>query len=177
MISHTDSSRTSAATDAAGILIRRATQSDRHRLTELMHSSSAYRGKYAAILADYEISDEQIETDLMYVAEYQCLLLGFFSLTGLRNTPELDLMFVSDEAQGKGIGRLLFDHLRTVAREHGVTRIHIVAHPPAEQFYLRMGAARVGTKEAGGSVSWTRPVLSLEIRHADAVPSNISEDA
>ncbi|MGZ5199928.1 MAG: GNAT family N-acetyltransferase [Telluria sp.] len=164
MISDTDSS--SAATDAAGILIRRATQSDRGRLTELMHSSSAYRGKYAAILAGYEISDEQIENDLMYVAEHQCLL-GFFSLTGLPNTPELDLMFVSDQAQGKGIGRLLFDHLRTVARENGVARVHIVAHPPAEQFYLRMGAVRVGTKAAGGRVSWTRPVLSLEISNTD----------
>jgi GNAT superfamily N-acetyltransferase len=90
--------------------------------------------------------------------------MGFFSLANLPSNPELDLMFVSDHAQGKGIGRLLFDHLRTVARDHGVTRIHIVAHPPAEQFYLRMGASRIGTKEAGGKVSWARPVLSLDIR-------------
>jgi GNAT superfamily N-acetyltransferase len=154
----------SIATHPAGMLIRRANQCDRHRLTELMHSSSAYRGKYAAILAGYEISNEQIENDLMYVAEYRQQLMGFFSLANLPSNPELDLMFVSDHAQGKGIGRLLFDHLRTVARDHGVTRIHIVAHPPAEQFYLRMGASRIGTKEAGGKVSWARPVLSLDIR-------------
>jgi GNAT superfamily N-acetyltransferase len=153
----------SIATHTADILIRRANQGDRHGLTELMHSSSAYRGQYAAILAGYEISNEQIENDLMYVAEHHRKLMGFFSLTNLRNNPELDLMFVSDQAQGKGVGRLLFDHLRTVARENGVTRIHIVAHPPAEQFYLRMGASRSGTKEAGGRVSWSRPVLSLDI--------------
>jgi GNAT superfamily N-acetyltransferase len=128
-----------------------------------MHSSSAYRGNYAVILAGYDISEEQVENDLVYVAEYRCQLMGFFSLTNLRNNPELDLMFVSDQAQGRGVGRLLFDHLRTVAREHGLTRIHIVAHPPAEQFYLRMGASRSGTKEASGRVSWDRPVLSLEI--------------
>jgi GNAT superfamily N-acetyltransferase len=164
MNSSIDSSCMSVATDTSGILIRRANQGDRHRLTDLMHSSSAYRGKYAAILAGYEISNEQIENDLMYVAEHQCQPMGFFSLTDLRNNPELDLMFVSDQAQGKGVGRLLFDHLRTVARENGVTSIHIVAHPPAEQFYLRMGATRIGTKEAGGRVSWARPVLSLEMK-------------
>jgi GNAT superfamily N-acetyltransferase len=153
----------SIATHTADILIRRANQGDRHRLTELMHSSSAYRGKYAAILAGYEISNEQVENDLMYVAEHRHQLMGFFSLTNLRNNPELDLMFVSDHAQGKGVGRLLFDHMLTVAGENGITRIHIVAHPPAEQFYLRMGASRSGTKEAAGRVSWARPVLSLEI--------------
>ncbi|WLI88866.1 GNAT family N-acetyltransferase [Massilia sp. R2A-15] len=164
MNTSTDYSCMSMATHAAGVLIRRADPGDRHRLTELMHSSSAYRGKYAAILAGYEISREQVENDLMYVAEYRHQLVGFFSLTNPRNNPELDLMFVSDDAQGKGVGRLLFDHLRTVARENCVTRIDIVAHPPAEEFYLRMGAFRSGTKEAGGRVSWERPVLSLEIK-------------
>lgn len=165
MNSSTDSSCMSA-THTSGILIRRANQGDRHRLTNLMHSSSAYRGEYATILVGYEISNEQIESDLMYVAEHQGQLMGFFSLTDLRNNPELDLMFVSDEAQGKGVGRLLFDHLRTVARENGVAGIHIVAHPPAEPFYLHMGASRIGTKEAGGRVSWARPVLSLEINNS-----------
>ncbi|CAM5334144.1 hypothetical protein SMICM304S_02153 [Streptomyces microflavus] len=57
-------------------------------------------------------------------------------------------MFVADEAQGLGIGRLLIGHLREEARRAGLTGVRIVAHPPAEGFYRGVGLEPTGTVRA-----------------------------
>ena len=143
--------------------IRSATREDCAQLTELMHASSAYRGDYAAILHGYAVTPAQVEADLVFVAEQDGRILGFYSLRGVPAAPELDLLFVRDEAQGRCLGARLLDHLRGQARALGIARIAIVAHPPAEAFYLRMGAERVGTRPPTGRVSWSRPLLSLPV--------------
>lgn len=73
-------------------------------------------------------------------------VLGFYAL--LLTEAELDLMFVTDDAQGRGIGRLLVAHLTDRAREAGLTGVRVVAHPPSEGFYLSVGAGRTGTEYA-----------------------------
>ena len=52
---------------------------------------------------------------------------------------------------------------RAWARASGVRAVKSVSHPPAEGFYLRMGARRIGTILPGGRVGWPRPLLSLPI--------------
>lgn len=142
------------------IVLRRAVAADAAALTELMHASSAYRGDYARILEGYAVMPEQIERDLVVVAAGDAIL-GFYSLV-LGDAPELDLMFVADRAQGRGLGRRLFDHMRDEARRRGLAAVTIVAHPPALPFYEQMGARRVGTKlPAGDRVTWERPILTL----------------
>ncbi len=39
----------------------------------------------------------------------------------------------------------------------------VVAHPPAEEFYLRTGAVRTGTVPPSGSVHWERPELRYDV--------------
>jgi hypothetical protein len=41
--------------------------------------------------------------------------------------------------------------------------VKIVSHPPAEAFYLRMGAQRIGSIIPAGRASWPRPLLSLAV--------------
>ena len=79
------------------------------------------------------------------------------------NEPELDLMFVANEAQGKRIGAMLFEHMKRTAHALGVKTIKIVAHPPAEAFYVRMGATKVGVKAPSGRATWARPVFSVAV--------------
>lgn len=44
------------------------------------------------------------------------------------------------------------------AGQAGVTSVRVVARPPAEQFYVRMGAKRVGTvAPSPPKVAWERP--------------------
>jgi GNAT superfamily N-acetyltransferase len=149
--------------------IRRADAADAPVLTQLMHASRAYQGPYAAILRGYAISPQQIARDQVHLAaDADGRVLGFYSLTALADAGrelelELDLMFVADAGQGTGLGARLFDHMRATARAYGARAVKIVSHPPAEGFYLRMGARRTGTILPGGRVAWPRPLLSLAI--------------
>ncbi|UYQ60275.1 GNAT family N-acetyltransferase [Streptomyces peucetius] len=143
--------------------IRRATGADARRLTRLVRGSAAYRGHYAPMVAGYRVGPDYIEAHEVFVAaDDSGRVLGFYSL--VLSPPELDLMFVADEAQGLGIGRLLIEHLTGRAGTAGLDAVRIVAHPPAEGFYLSVGARRTGTVEARPpAVMWDRPELLLSV--------------
>ncbi|CAO0833300.1 N-acetyltransferase OS=Streptomyces microflavus OX=1919 GN=Smic_00220 PE=4 SV=1 [Streptomyces microflavus] len=106
-------------------LVRRATARDARRLTRLVRTSRAYEGPYAPMVAGYRIGPDYIETHRVFAAADRGddRVLGFYSL--ILRPPELDLMFVADEAQGLGIGRLLIGHLREEARRAGLTGVRI----------------------------------------------------
>lgn len=141
--------------------IRRARAEDATALTVTMLTSSSYAGDYARILDGYAVTAEQIARDHVFAAEAETIL-GFYSLT-LVPEPELDLLFVADAAQGRGIGRLLMTHLRATAAALGIATVRIVSHPPALGFYEASGAKRIGTKAPSGKVGWERPILMLAI--------------
>ncbi|MFJ7215803.1 GNAT family N-acetyltransferase [Amycolatopsis sp. NPDC098790] len=121
--------------------IRRATTSQAGALTALMHASSAYQGEYASILEGYEVTPAYIAANPTFVAMAEEELLGFYALA----EAELDLLFVANAAQGSGIGRRLISHMRSEAQARGMRSIRVVAHPPALEFYVHMGAQRTGT--------------------------------
>lgn len=142
--------------------IRRASACDTAAMDALMQASGAYHGRYGAILNGYKLTALQIERDWVYVAEEHEKLIGFYSFIANAPEPELDLLFVSDGAQGRGIGSALVLHLKELAASAGIRAIRIVSHPPALDFYLRMGATIVGCSPAHGRVTWDRPVLALQ---------------
>ncbi|MEW5684115.1 MAG: GNAT family N-acetyltransferase [Pseudomonadota bacterium] len=142
--------------------LRRAGLADIGALTELMLASSAYHGQYAPMLAGYAIKPEQAERDIMVLAEAGGGPLGFYSLI-TQGEPELDLMFVSDAAQGTGLGARLFEHMADQARALGIDAVKIIANPPAEGFYRRMGAERIGTRRPLGRITWDQPILYLRL--------------
>ncbi|MFI1104642.1 GNAT family N-acetyltransferase [Streptomyces melanogenes] len=146
-----------------GVRIRRAVARDAKRLTRLVRSSRAYEGPYAAMVAGYRVGPDYIETHEVYAAVgADDRLLGFYAL--LLAPPELDLMFVADDAQGLGIGRLLIAHMTDRARAAGLDRVRVVSHPPAEGFYRSVGALRTGTARANPpAVMWDRPELEIPI--------------
>ncbi|MET7621822.1 GNAT family N-acetyltransferase [Streptomyces sp. NPDC005408] len=143
--------------------IRRATARDAKRLTRLVRNSRAYEGPYAPLIAGYRVGPDYIETHEVFVALGEDdRLLGFYAL--ILAPAELDLMFVADAAQGLGIGRLLIAHMIGEAREAGITAVRIVSHPPAEGFYLSVGAQRIGTVPANPpAVMWDRPELIIPV--------------
>ncbi|MFB6874428.1 GNAT family N-acetyltransferase [Streptomyces sp. NPDC056323] len=144
--------------------IRRATARDAKRLTRLVRTSRAYEGHYAAMVAGYRVGPDYIETHRVFVAVEAGSerVLGFYAL--VLEPPELDLMFVADDAQGRGIGRLLVGHLRVEAESAGLTGVRVVSHPPAEGFYRSVGARRTGTLAATPpAVMWDRPELLLPV--------------
>jgi GNAT superfamily N-acetyltransferase len=154
-------------TDGSGgrggeVRVRRAVARDAKRLTRLVTSSRAYEGPYAPMVAGYRVGPDYIEAHTVQVAVDGDRVLGFYAL--ILSPPELDLMFVADDVQGQGIGRLLITHLRDEARRAGLDVVRVVAHPPAEGFYRSVGAERTGTVLARPpAVMWDRPELSLTV--------------
>lgn len=153
----------------ASVIVRPACAADADALTALMMASSAYSGQYSALLDGYRVTKEQIARDHFGVAEAEGDLLGFYSLT-FGDAPELDLLFVADRAQGRGIGRVLLRDLITTARSRGIGSVTIVSHPPSVGFYRRAGAVEIGIKPPSGRASWERPILSLPIPPVEQIP-------
>ncbi|MER6678866.1 GNAT family N-acetyltransferase [Streptomyces sp. NPDC000983] len=148
------------------VTIRRAVARDAKRLTRIVRGSGAYAGKYEAAVAGYRVGPDYIEANRVFVVvgtdEEEGRILGFYSL--VLTPPELDLMFVADAAQGRGIGRLLVAHMESEARAAGLARVKVVSHPPAEDFYHRVAAVRTGTVPANPpAVPWDRPEFEFRI--------------
>ncbi|MFE0677046.1 GNAT family N-acetyltransferase [Streptomyces sp. NPDC058867] len=158
------SSRTSPT--GPPVAIRRAVARDAKRLGRLVRGSGAYAGGYSAAVAGYRVGPDYIEAHRVFVAVGDdgqgSRVLGFYSLVLV--PPELDLLFVADEAQGRGIGRMLVAHMRSEARAAGIDRVKVVSHPPAADFYQRVGAVRTGTSPANPpAVPWDRPEYEFRI--------------
>ncbi|WP_030671119.1 GNAT family N-acetyltransferase [Streptomyces sp. NRRL B-1347] len=145
--------------------IRRAVEQDAEPLTALVQGSGAYRGQYAPMISDYRVTADYITQHEVFTAVGPAgQLLGFYAL--VLDPAELDLMFVADAAQGLGVGRLLVEHMKGRAAEAGLTDVRVVSHPPAERFYRRLGAERVGTVDPlPPKVTWERPELRFAIAH------------
>lgn len=141
------------------LTIRRAAARDADRLTSLVQGSGAYRGAYASMVSGYRVTAEYVARHRVFAAvDAADRPLGFYSL--VLEPPELDLMFVADGARGSGVGRLLVEHMLGQAREAGLGEVRVVSHPPAERFYRRLGAERVGTvAPSPPKVTWERPAL------------------
>lgn len=145
---------TSRVTDASRgrvrggtVSIRRATARDAKRLTRLVQRSGAYEGPYAPMIAGYRVGPDYIETHRVFVAVEGdagagARLLGFYSL--VLAPPELDLMFVADDAQGRGIGRRLVEHMRGQARDAGLDGVRVVSHPCGRGLLSQCGRATDG---------------------------------
>jgi GNAT superfamily N-acetyltransferase len=149
------------------VTLRAAVAADGPTLTRLARTSAAYDGEYRAVVAEQTIDATYLAKNPARVAEDDRGIAGFYTLVipgrGQAGEGELDYLFVADDRQGSGIGRALIDDLRGEATALGLRRIHIVSHPPAEGFYLAMGASRVGVLHPRGRVTWARPRLVLEL--------------
>ena len=145
------------------ITIRRAVARDAERLTALVQASGAYRGLYASIISGYRVTADYLARHRVFTAvDAAGRLLGFYAL--VLEPPELDLAFVADDAQGTGIGRLLVEHMLGQAGRAGLASVRVVSHPPAEGFYRRLGAERVGTvAPSPPKVTWERPELRFTV--------------
>ncbi|MEU2389638.1 GNAT family N-acetyltransferase [Streptomyces sp. NPDC007369] len=157
--------------------IRRAVAQDAEALTALVQGSGAYRGQYAAMVTGYRVTADYIERHEVFAAvDTAGRILGFYAL--LLEPAELDLAFVSDEAQGRGVGRLLVEHMIGQARQAGLAHVRVVSHPPAEQFYRRLGAEPVGTvPPSPPKVTWERPELRFATGAAFQPASGPRSDA
>ncbi|MCH9628058.1 MAG: hypothetical protein S4CHLAM2_17080 [Chlamydiales bacterium] len=91
-------------------------------------------------------------------------LIGFYGLKN--NSPKLILegFWVKPEEMGKGIGKMLFEHMITSAQSLSAQKVEWESDPNAYAFYLHMGAKKIGEKTyiLDGSKR-VLPIMQLEI--------------
>ncbi|NED92360.1 GNAT family N-acetyltransferase [Streptomyces sp. SID11233] len=147
--------------------VRPARPSEAAELTELALRSKAYWGYdeefLAACRAELTMEPDDIGPRRTAVAEEDGRVLGFTTLEGPSPTGVLGMMFAEPDAVGRGVGRLLFEHVVTEARRLGFARFTIDADPNAEPFYRAMGAVRIGATPSGSIPGRELPLLEFTL--------------
>jgi maltose O-acetyltransferase len=105
------------------------------------------------------ISEEYIQTNIVYLIEFKDIKAGFYSL--VFNPADqffgevfveqgwwLDHMFIVPQYQKQGIGSFCMEHLKTICSEMGISVIRIFVDPYAAGFYKKMGAVKIRSSES-----------------------------
>lgn len=148
-----------------GLLRLRAGRAgEAEELSELALRSKAHWGYDRAFLAacrdELRVRAEEMTARRVTVAQEGARVLGFATLEGRAPEGELGMLFVDPPAIGRGVGRLLYQHVLEQAGRLGFTRLTIRADPHAEGFYRVRGAQRIaGSGETGLAllVAWPDP--------------------
>jgi GNAT superfamily N-acetyltransferase len=128
--------------------IGRALPEDAEELTILAFASKAHWGYPQHWMESWRytltIEPAYIEQNAVFMARLAGQTVGFYALVKNSSGWELEHLWVSPPAMGRGVGRALVEHARDYARGQGATEFAIQADPHAEPFYRHMGATRVG---------------------------------
>ncbi|HEX5714897.1 MAG TPA: GNAT family N-acetyltransferase [Thermoanaerobaculia bacterium] len=148
--------------------IRRAQESDATELTRIAHEAKRHWGYPERWIElwrdDLTLSPDFIAQNEVYLAEDGGEALGCYGLAASSPHWTLEHFWLRPAAMGKGLGRRLFEHARAVASSAGASVLEIDSDPNAVEFYLRMGAVRVGEvrSEVDGQPR-VRPLLHLRL--------------
>lgn len=142
--------------------IRRATADEASALTGIAHAAKRHWGYPEAWIARWRdaltITPAYVRSHIVFVAvDVGDLPRGFYALAIDGAGATLDHLWIEPEWMGRGLGRALLSHALKTARTEGAARLEIDSDPYAEEFYLRMGARRVG--EVRADVDDVRRVL------------------
>lgn len=150
--------------------LRLATLHDAPALTDLAARSETHWGYDATFMATfrevYRITETYIAEHTVFVAGEEGRVLGFYALVDGDDGVELEYMYLEPAQLGRGLGRLLWEHMTAHCRTHGIERIHLVCGPEPKPFYLKMGAVQTG--EADSLVVPGRRVARMVYRNPAA---------
>lgn len=153
-------------TAPADLALRTARPDDAVALTELALRSKAGWGYDEAFMAacteELTIPPRRCGPRLV-VAERAGALVGYAELAGDPPAVELLGLFVDPDAQGSGIGRILFDDAVQRARALGAAILFWDADPYAEEIYVRLGGRTVGREPSGSVPGRTLPRMELTL--------------
>lgn len=148
------------------VLVRAGTEGDFARLREIAVEAKGHWGYDRARVEDWakdgDFEAESLRAREVYVAEADGAAIGWGALIMRGEIGWLEDLWVDPPWIGRGVGRLLFEHVAERARGLGARRLEWEAEPNAAGFYRRMGAAYVRPSEV---TEWGRvlDVLGVEL--------------
>ena len=149
-----------------GVAVRDGREQDFARLREIAVDAKAHWGYDRAQVEDWakqgDFEPESLRARLVYVAEADGRAVGWAALIPRGEVGWLEDLWVEPAWIGRGVGRILFEHVADRARGLGAKRLEWEAEPNATGFYQRMGAAYVRDSEV---TEWGRvlDVLGVEL--------------
>lgn len=147
--------------------ISKATIDEAGYLSELSFRSKAYWGYSEAFMEacreDLTILPEDILASIIFVLENEKVIKGFVGLEIEDDSCLLSNLFIDPNEIGKGYGRQLWQHMLEVAKGLNAHSILIHSDPYAEDFYLAMGARRIGEIESTVFEGRKLPLLEIPI--------------
>ena len=150
--------------------IRLAVETEAELLSALAMRAKAHWGYSAEVLegwrAELAVSPQGIRVRPTFVAMVGFEVAGFYSLSPLGRSWELDNLWVLPRFMHLGIGRALLSHALETAARGGAAEVTVDADPNAEPFYLECGAVRRGAVPAPlpGQPGRARPQLAFNAR-------------
>lgn len=91
-------------------------------------------------------------------------IVGFYCLTDLQGKAgEVDALFLDPKFIGKGLGKYFWEDLIATGKQLGFSHFTIDSEPYAEQFYLKMGAIKVGETPSGSIEGRCIPQLEFQL--------------
>jgi GNAT superfamily N-acetyltransferase len=139
--------------------IRLARADDRQGLVELLwRASLAWDVVRQDLLDNPELIDvdpEMIARNQVFVAEQAGRMVGFATIVPRESDDgesegddaELEGIFVEPSDWRRGIGTALLRQIEREARAWGANRLHVVASPNVEGFYVAAGFTRTGEQK------------------------------
>ena len=129
-------------------MIRAASADEAPLLTEIALEAKRHWGYPEHWIKHWEsdltIRPDFISNHLVFVAEKDGEVRGFYALCSNDGKVELEHMWVKPQYIGTGIGKELFLHAMDRATALNIKEVSIIADPNAASFYEHMGAERVG---------------------------------
>lgn len=146
--------------------MRDGREQDFARLREIAVDAKAYWGYDRRRVEEWaeagDFEPDSLRARLLFVAEAGGEPIGWAALIPRGEVGWLEDLWVEPAWIGRGVGRLLFEHVAGRARELGARRLEWEAEPNAKGFYERMGGGYVRDSEV---TEWGRvlDVLGVEL--------------
>ncbi|MEM9555731.1 MAG: GNAT family N-acetyltransferase [Acidobacteriota bacterium] len=156
-------------------LIRRARPDEADRLTEIAFASKRHWSYPEAWLEAWResltLTPDFVGSNVVDVAvDGEDVAIACSALVdekGASSAIQLEHFWVEPAAIGRGVGRMLFQHVVETARGLDGESLLIESDPNAEAFYERMGAVRVGWVRADVCGTPRRlPTMRFDLRVA-----------
>jgi GNAT superfamily N-acetyltransferase len=148
------------------IRIREGREADFERLREIAVEAKAHWGYDRRLVEKWaemgDLQPESLAGRLVYVAESGGEVIAWAALIPRGEVGWLEDLWVEPAWIRRGVGRMLFEHVKERARALGAARLEWEAEPNARGFYERMGGSYVRDSEV---TEWGRvlDVLGLDL--------------
>ena len=133
-------------------------------MREIAVEAKAHWGYDRALVEEWalggDFDPESLRKRLLYVAESDGRPVGWAALIPRGEVGWLEDLWVDPPWIGRGVGRMLFEHVAAEARQRGARRLEWEAEPNAQGFYEHLGATFVRDSE---ETEWGRVLEVLGV--------------